>query len=96
MISFSRHERDFVEAALTGRGRSGRTLIETRGADGARVEWDGQSADIVGEPVSAPDPTGAGDTFVGGVIAALIRDSADPRDAVAAGIAAARQLLLSR
>jgi ribokinase len=96
VISFSRRERGFVEAALTGRSRPGRALIETRGAEGARVEWDGQSADVVGKPVSAPDPTGAGDTFVGGVIAALIQGSADPREAVAAGIAAARQLLLSR
>ena len=47
------------------------------------------------EPVEADNSTGAGDTFVGGFLAAWMK-TADPELAIKAGAATARTLLLSR
>ena len=48
------------------------------------------------DPVEAEDTTGAGDTFLGGFLAASVRDNASPARAVKAGIEAARALLAGR
>lgn len=48
------------------------------------------------EPLAADDTTGAGDTFLGGFLAASILNSAPPSVAAKAGIAAARALLARR
>lgn len=98
LIVLNREERTFLGTSLeAARGkRPGPVLIETVGAHGVVLELDGRRTEVAIEPVPAPDPTGAGDTFVGGVIAALIRTPDDPVAAVRAGVAAARALLLGR
>jgi sugar/nucleoside kinase (ribokinase family) len=47
------------------------------------------------DPVEAGDSTGAGDTFIGGFLAAWMK-TPDPEKAVRAGVGAARALLTSR
>jgi ribokinase len=97
VISASESEAAFIaEAIAASSPRSGRIRVATRGSDGASVSWRGKSIDVSASPVTGADPTGAGDTFVGGLIAALARTSDDPPGAVEAGIAAAERLLRSR
>jgi ribokinase len=97
VISASRSEAAFVaESIAAAPSRREQMRIETRGSEGASVAWRGRSFDIPATPAAASDPTGAGDTFVGGVIAALIRAPDDPPAAVRAGVAAAERLLRSR
>jgi len=98
LIVHSRGERPFVEAALAeaGPGRPGRILVETRGSDGAQFTIGGRSVDVPTERIATADPTGAGDTFIGGLIAALIKDPNDPVAAIHAAGAAARVMLTAR
>ncbi|PSJ51779.1 carbohydrate kinase family protein [Pseudaminobacter soli (ex Li et al. 2025)] len=98
LICFSHAESAFVQAALdkAGTARSGRILIETRGRQGATITRDGQSVEVSAEPISVTDPTGAGDSFAGGVLAALAQGETDPEAIVRSGHAAARRLLLAR
>lgn len=97
LIVFSRGERPFIAAALeTASPRSGRILVETHGADGAHLMVDGRTASIAATPVAAADPTGAGDTFVGGMLASLIKRPGDAVAAVGGGHEAARAMLLAR
>lgn len=85
------------ERAWLEGGRSGPTplLFETRGADGVHVEAAGESFDLPVTPLTVDDATGAGDTFAGAALAALIA-GAPPRAAAEAGIAAAGALLAVR
>ena len=97
VISASRTEAAFVAEAIAGAPpRPERIRVETRGSDGASVAWRGNSVDVPAVALMASDPTGAGDSFVGGLIAALARDPGQPPAAVRAGIAAAERLLRSR
>lgn len=98
LICFSHAEAAFVQQALTeaGAARPGQTLIETRGGAGAAITRDGQSVTVSAEPLSVTDPTGAGDSFAGGVLAALAKDETDLAAVVRSGHAAARRLLLAR
>jgi len=98
LICFSHAESAFVQAALAeaGQARPGRILIETRGRQGAAITRDGQSTEISAEPISVTDPTGAGDSFAGGVLAALAMGETGPEAIVRSGHAAARRLLLAR
>ena len=98
LICFSHAEGDFVRAALAevGTGRPGQVLIETRGGQGATITRDGQSIAVSAEPLSVTDPTGAGDSFAGGVLAALAKGETDLAAVVRSGHAAARRLLLAR
>ena len=50
---------------------------------------------VPADPVEADDSTGAGDTFVGGFLAAWMK-TGDAGTAIEAGAGAARALLLSR
>ncbi len=94
---FSRGEADFVAGAFAAAGTPTRPRlsVETRGRDGVAIDRAGILEWLPADPIEASDSTGAGDTFLGGFIAALVA-GADPRDAAAAGAAAARALLAAR
>lgn len=98
LICFSRAEAGFVGAALDAAGtrRRGRTLVETLGAAGARATTDGSSFVEPAPAVQVRDPTGAGDTLVGGLIAGLLADPTDIRGALHTGITAAADMLRTR
>jgi ribokinase len=97
IIAWSRGETPFVAEALataaTGRPR---LLVETRGRDGVALRFDGREEIVPVEPLVAEDATGAGDTFLGGMLAALVVNREDFVGAVAAGAQAARAMLIAR
>jgi ribokinase len=97
VVVFSRGEADFVAKAFAAAGASQRSTlrIETRGRDGVAIDRAGAVELIPADPIEASDTTGAGDTFLGGFIAAFLA-GAEPRDAAKAGAAAARALLATR
>jgi len=88
-------ERDWLEAGRAGPHPAGQVLFETRGAQGVRVEANGAVVDVSVAPLAVDDATGAGDTFAGAALAALI-GGADARAAAEAGTEAARALLAVR
>jgi len=98
IIAASRGEAAFVAAALASAGPSAkpRLMAETRGADGVAVTRDGEVSLFPIEPVAVEDTTGAGDTFLGGFLAALVAGDERLEDAVAAGAKAARAMLVAR
>lgn len=97
LIVCSRGERPFVaDALVTAPARTGRIVVETHGAEGALVTAAGGTVLIVAETLAAADPTGAGDTFVGGMLAALIASPGNVAGAVRAGQRAAREMLAAR
>jgi ribokinase len=89
-------ESEFVAAALRAARARDRLVVATHGAAGAAVNWRGQSHFAPADRVSCADPTGAGDTFIGGLIAGLIDFPEDPVAAVERGAAAARRMLVER
>ena len=81
-----------VDAALG----SVRAVAVTDGAAGARCyAADGGSWTAYPERVRAPDTTGAGDAFNGGLIAAWVAGAA-PHEALAAGVAAGTAVVAAR
>lgn len=96
VIFSSTAEAAFLAAAFGPGRRAGQTHIETRGRQGAAVIRDGRTTFVPAEAVAVTDPTGAGDTFAGGAIAALARGETDPTAVATAGNLAARQMLLAR
>lgn len=88
-------ERAWLEAGREGPAPAGQALFETRGADGVRVEAAGEAFTLPVAPLTVDDATGAGDTFAGGALAALI-GGGSIRAAAEAGIAAAHALLAAR
>lgn len=88
-------ERGWLEAGRAGPRPAGQVLFETRGAQGVRVEANGAVVDAPAAPLAVDDATGAGDTFAGAALAALI-GGADPRAAAESGMVAARALLAAR
>jgi ribokinase len=98
LIVHSRNERSFVEPAVAeaGTGRPGRLIVETLGPDGAQFTIAGRTTQMPTERVSVSDPTGAGDSFLGGLIAGLIKDPDDPLAATRAAQVAARDMLVAR
>lgn len=86
----------FCTAAERGMvGATGAVVVETLGAAGVRLEHAGHSEVIPVEPIDITDTTGAGDTLIGGYIAAA-QAGAAPRDAVHTGIASAAAMLKKR
>ena len=71
-------------------------LVETQGADGALVEWDGCRERVPVRPVEAMDATGAGDTLAGATLARLLSGETDPVAAVAHDVRCARRMLQQR
>ncbi len=98
LIMHSKGERPFVAEALRNAvPKPDRIVIETRGAEGAQVTRGGVSELVPPQKtLTVPDPTGAGDTFVGGLLAALIANPDDAVAAVRAGQEAAQAMLLDR
>jgi ribokinase len=100
LIVHSRGERDFVAPFLTARrGQPDRLVVETLGADGAVLTINGKTVHAPledGKRIETRDPTGAGDTFLGGFVAALMAKPDDPVAAVQAGQTSARAMLVAR
>jgi ribokinase len=98
LIFCNGRERAFLEEArVAGRTpRKGQIVIETRGRSGALFLRGKESRFVAAEPVDVIDPTGAGDTFAGGVIAAIMKGETDLEAIGRAGNAAARALLVDR
>ncbi|PKM21620.1 MAG: adenosine kinase [Gammaproteobacteria bacterium HGW-Gammaproteobacteria-14] len=68
-LSFS--NTDTIDAAIEKLQQHAKSLVITRGAQGARL-WDGQSViDVAPFPVKAVDTNGAGDMFAGAFLYAL-------------------------
>jgi len=98
IVAASRGEAGFLAAALAAAGpsRRPRLIVETRGAESVAVICDGGVDVFPVDPVEAEDTTGAGDTFLGGFLASLIAGNEALDEAVAAGIRAAREMLVAR
>jgi ribokinase len=98
LVAFSRSEAEFVAKARASPGGKERSqiLIETRGREGVALSQGGREDVFRVEALAADDTTGAGDTFLGGFLAASILSCAPPADAAKAGIEAARALLAAR
>jgi sugar/nucleoside kinase (ribokinase family) len=95
VITASRREAAFLEAALAAAGPSSRRrlILETRGSERVVLRENGGETLFPADPVNVEDSTGAGDTFLGGFLAALIKGNGHP---VAAGARAARAMLSAR
>jgi ribokinase len=73
IVVHSRGEAAFVAAA--GPLRPDALRIETRGADGVAMVHGGEETQVAVEPLETADATGAGDTWLGGFLAAYcVRD----------------------
>ncbi len=70
-------------------------IFETQGVDGVCIEDAAGSRLLKTDPVPVMDATGAGDTFAGAALAALL-DGADTAAAAAIGMQAARRMLSAR
>jgi ribokinase len=75
---------------LVERGAS--VVALTRGRRGALTGWQAGIEEIAGDEIEVREPTGAGDAFFAGLLAAL-RDGAEPPEAARRGLHAAGQHL---
>lgn len=98
LICHSRAEAAFVAGVLeaSGPGKPGRILIETKGGAGASAMRGSETVFVGAKPIDIADPTGAGDTFAGGALAALALGETALAPIVEAGHQAARKLLETR
>ncbi|MEN1975994.1 carbohydrate kinase family protein [Cellulomonas olei] len=104
VVSLSAGERPFLDRpgrTLEERVRPGTLVVETRGAAGVHARLGGEADDVPVTPVTAVDTTGAGDTFVGTLVAGLLAlparlSLATARPALVAAAAAATDLIASR
>ncbi|MBE2274841.1 MAG: carbohydrate kinase family protein [Rhodobacteraceae bacterium] len=96
VICHSEAETDFVAVAGAAAPRAGQIVIRTAGGAGATILTASGRSHVTAEPLDITDPTGAGDSFAGGVLAALVKGETDPETIVKAGHAAARQVLVAR
>jgi sugar/nucleoside kinase (ribokinase family) len=96
IIVSSRREAGFVRDAFekASARRSRPVRIETRGGEGVAILGEGSETLVSVETFKANDTTGAGDTFLGGFLAAW--RAGEVRRAVESGVAAAGALLLRR
>lgn len=94
-IIFSRGEAEFVDLVIGQAVARQCVRIETRGASEVAIKQNDGVRVVPVEAVKTDDPTGAGDTFAGGFLAAWL-SHADPHVATKAGAAAARAMLAWR
>jgi len=98
LIITSKAERAFLDEAMAkaSTSRPGLIVIETQGGSGALLKRDGKETFVETSIIDVSDPTGAGDTFAGGVLAALVKGESDPAEILTAGHRAAAVLLSTR
>ena len=98
LIIASKAERAFLHEAISAAAalRPGTIVIETQGRSGALLRRDGKETFVDAAAIEVSDPTGAGDTFAGGVLAALAGGERDPAAILKAGHHAAAALLSAR
>lgn len=98
IIAWNRGEAAFVADALhaCATPERGRLLVETRGRDSVALRVGAQEKIIAVEPLAVGDSTGAGDTFLGGLLASLMTNPNSPSEAAKAGARAARAMLAAR
>lgn len=96
-ILYSESEAGLVRAAIEeGDKREDQTLIVTRGGKGATLIRGSISETVPAEPLAVNDPTGAGDSFAGGVVAAIARGETDSAALIRSGHMAAAAMLRRR
>jgi sugar/nucleoside kinase (ribokinase family) len=84
---------DEADVLLGGLTETYEVLVLKRGSRGARVLRRGvPPLDVAAEPTQPIDPTGAGDAFAAGFLAALVRGE-DDKGCAAAGVAAATEAI---
>ena len=97
LIIASKAERTFLHEAISAAALRPRAIvIETQGGSGALLKRDGMETFVEASSIEVGDPTGAGDTFAGGVLAALAGGERDPAAILKAGHHAAATLLSAR
>lgn len=97
LIIASKAERAFLHEAISATMLRPETIvIETQGGSGAMLTREGKETFVDALTIEVGDPTGAGDTFAGGVIAALATGERDPAAILSAGHHAAAALLSAR
>ena len=100
-VVFSRGERPFLEESVAPEDplslvSDAALVVETRGEGGVSVLARADEHTYPVEPVPVADPTGAGDAFVAGMLARLVRWPDDHEGAVLGGIEAARRFVENR
>ena len=100
-VVFSRGERPFLEESVAPEDplslvSDAALVVETRGEAGVSVLAGGDEHTYPVAPVPVADPTGAGDAFVAGMLARLVRLPDDHEGAVLGGIEAARRFVENR
>lgn len=101
VVALSAGERRFLEAATAPDDPLAllppdAVVFLTDGGRGVQVRAGGREAHVPVDALPTRDTTGAGDTFLAGALAALLRDRCDAEAAAAAGVRAARELLAAR
>jgi ribokinase len=98
LIVASKVERVFLLEAMARAvdARPGQIVIETQGGSGALLRRGDKEVFVEASPIEVSDPTGAGDTFAAGVLAALVKGERDPTEIVSAGHRAAKAMLSAR
>jgi sugar/nucleoside kinase (ribokinase family) len=97
VVACAEGEQSFLARQAAGREpRPDALVLLTRGARGVAWRRGEESGDVAVRPIRVADATGAGDAFVAGVVAQLLRDPHDAPAAVAAGIDSSRALLEAR
>lgn len=98
LVICSQAERDFLKQALAAAEatRPGLIAIETRGGAGAVLRRGDEETIVAAAPMKVADPTGAGDSFAGGVLAAVAGGEEDAAAILQAGHRAAAALLATR
>ncbi|WP_206243680.1 carbohydrate kinase family protein [Novosphingobium terrae] len=95
IIFLNRHERDFLGSNTDG-FPAHQLVFETDGERGVHIHHRGRSVTLSTAMLDTMDTTGAGDTFAGATLAALIADGEAVAEAAYAGLAAATKLLAQR
>jgi sugar/nucleoside kinase (ribokinase family) len=97
VVACAEGEQSFLARQAAGREpREDALVLRTRGARGVLWRRGEHSGHLAVRPIRVADTTGAGDAFVAGVIAQLMRDPDDAPAAAAAGIDSSRALLEER